>query len=78
MMASIFMIVLLIGILLIVLNFKVWAIRRDAFYTKKLVELENRIISIEQQYAGNLTTILEENKKLLKDIKQRFANKKAG
>lgn len=71
MLTSIFTVVILLWMLLIVFNFRTWAIKRDTYYSNKILEFEERIKMVEEKNIVNLIEMLRENKELLEKIKNK-------
>lgn len=67
---------ILIGMLLIILNFKVWAQGRDRYYREKLDGLEKRVRQLEEKHLNEIADILKENKDILEKLKTGFQKKK--
>lgn len=69
---TILSVVLLLGVVVLMSQFKVWAHRRDLYYSAKLDEYERRIKKIESHFWDEMTNTLKENKELLNKIKEHF------
>lgn len=62
--------VMLTGIMLIILNFKVWAQNRDKYYAGKFDDLEKRVKDLEEKHLGEVAAILKENKDILERVRK--------
>lgn len=69
---TIFEIVILIGAIILIFQFRGWAYKRDEYYNNKLLEYEQRLHDIEIKYLKDMAAMLTDNKALLnKYLKQK-------
>ena len=61
-----FMIIILLGIIILVVNFKRWVERRDEFIVNRINQLNKSIDESKAIYKNEITDILKQLKKLLK------------
>lgn len=64
--SSTFFIILLLGIMILMVNFKRWAERRDAFLINRINELNKSIEQTKSTYKNEIFDILTQLKNLLK------------
>lgn len=70
--SSLFTIVLLIGMIVIIFQFKGWAVKRDKYYTERMNDLEERIYSLEKNQMNEVSHVLKENKLLLEKLREKL------
>ena len=61
-----FMIIILLGIIILVVNFKRWVEKRDEFIVNRINQLNKSIDETKAIYKNEITDILKQLKKLLK------------
>lgn len=61
-----FMIIILLGIIILVVNFKRWAEKRDEFIVNRINQLNKSIDETKSIYKNEITDILKQLKNLLK------------
>jgi len=61
-----FMIIILLGIIILVVNFKRWVERRDEFIVNRINQLNKSIDETKAIYKNEITDILKQLKNLLK------------
>jgi len=61
-----FMIIILLGIIILVVNFKRWVEKRDEFIVNRINQLNKSIDETKSIYKNEITDILKQLKKLLK------------
>lgn len=61
-----FMIIILLGIIILVVNFKRWVERRDEFIVNRINQLNKSIDESKAIYKNEITDILKQLKNLLK------------
>jgi predicted PurR-regulated permease PerM len=61
-----FMIIILVGMMMVVVQFKKWAERRDVLIQNRIDELSKRIDETQNIMRGQLSDILSQFKNLLK------------
>lgn len=60
------MIIILLGIIILVVNFKRWVEKRDEFIVNRINQLNKSIDETKSIYKNEITDILKQLKKLLK------------
>lgn len=61
-----FMIIILLGIIILVVNFKRWVEKRDEFIVNRINQLNRSIDETKSIYKNEITDILKQLKNLLK------------
>lgn len=61
-----FMIIILLGIIILVVNFKRWVEKRDEFIVNRINQLNKSIDETKSIYKNEITDILKQLKNLLK------------
>ena len=64
--ASSFMIVILIGMAIIVIQFKAWAINRDKMMADRVEEMKSEISGLKSLFTNQISEVITSAKKMIK------------